>query len=309
MEKDKISCWCNDELIVELADPEYDGSIVGLASFPRTSAEFKQFQLAERIAASKLPDAPLARLKQTIAKLPLDNDPLKTSSSIRWLKMAPESTALLRDQARQLEKQAEQLRKLAQAVHQQRYLGRAGRDAKGEDKSRSGPGRLARGPPRQRGPRSRRLSAGTGSPGPRGRRRLAQGRRRQGAARALNKFLFKERGFHGSRLEYYSRSNSYLNEVIDDREGMPITLSVLYIELARRLEAAVVGLGLPGHFMVRHEPAKGKRQIIDASRRQVPDRCRKSRTGSEEHGQAARQEMPGAGDEEGDRRARCSTIC
>ena len=80
---------------------------------------------------------------------------------------------------------------------------------------------------------------------------------------ALNRFLFQERGFHGSRLDYYSRNNSYLNEVIDDREGMPITLSVLYMELARRLDLNVVGVGLPGHFVVRHEPKEGKGQLID----------------------------------------------
>src|SRR5262249_53533875 len=81
--------------------------------------------------------------------------------------------------------------------------------------------------------------------------------------KALNQFLFQERGFHGSRVDYYTRANSYLNEVIDDREGLPITLSVLYIEMARRLKVNVVGVALPGHFVVRHEPAKGVTQIID----------------------------------------------
>src|SRR5262249_19211365 len=85
----------------------------------------------------------------------------------------------------------------------------------------------------------------------------------QARLEALNKFLFKERGFHGSHTEYYSRSNSYLNEVIDDREGLPITLSVLYIEIARRLKLEVVGVPLPGHFVVRHEPAGAKPQYVD----------------------------------------------
>src|SRR5205085_9152402 len=80
---------------------------------------------------------------------------------------------------------------------------------------------------------------------------------------ALNKYLFTERGFHGSRSDYYNRANSYLNEVIDDREGLPITLSVLYMEIARRLGVKVVGIGLPGHFIVQHLPAKGERQLID----------------------------------------------
>ena len=44
---------------------------------------------------------------------------------------------------------------------------------------------------------------------------------------ALNKYLFAERGFHGSRGDYYNRSNSYLNEVLDDREGIPISAPLL----------------------------------------------------------------------------------
>jgi regulator of sirC expression with transglutaminase-like and TPR domain len=80
---------------------------------------------------------------------------------------------------------------------------------------------------------------------------------------ALNKYLFAERGFHGSRGDYYNRSNSYLNEVLDDREGIPITLSVLYMELARRLGLKVAGISLPGHFVVEFLPEKGDGQLID----------------------------------------------
>ena len=70
----------------------------------------------------------------------------------------------------------------------------------------------------------------------------------------LDKLLFEEMGVRGSRYEYESPSNSYMNEVIDDREGIPISLSVLYMELAARLQLNVVGVGLPGHFVVRFEP-------------------------------------------------------
>ena len=51
-------------------------------------------------------------------------------------------------------------------------------------------------------------------------------------AEALRDFLFNENGFHGSRTEYYHHSNSYVNHVLDDREGLPITLSALFIELS-----------------------------------------------------------------------------
>jgi regulator of sirC expression with transglutaminase-like and TPR domain len=80
---------------------------------------------------------------------------------------------------------------------------------------------------------------------------------------ALNKFLFTDRGYHGSRGDYYNRSNSYLNEVIDDREGLPITLSVLYMELGRRIGVKLEGVPLPGHFVVRAVEKEGAGQLID----------------------------------------------
>jgi regulator of sirC expression with transglutaminase-like and TPR domain len=82
--------------------------------------------------------------------------------------------------------------------------------------------------------------------------------------KALNDFLFVENGFHGSRADYYDRANSYLNEVLDDREGIPITLSVVYLELGRRAGIKdLVGISLPGHFVVQHRPAKGPSALID----------------------------------------------
>ena len=80
---------------------------------------------------------------------------------------------------------------------------------------------------------------------------------------ALNKLLFQDRGFHGSRGDYYSRANSYLNEVLDDREGLPITLSLLYLELGRQVGLKLVGVALPGHFVVRHEPPDGVAHLVD----------------------------------------------
>lgn len=58
-------------------------------------------------------------------------------------------------------------------------------------------------------------------------------------------------GFAGNRDDYYDPRNSYLNHVIERRLGIPITLSVITIELGRRLGVPVVGIGMPGHFLVR----------------------------------------------------------
>jgi regulator of sirC expression with transglutaminase-like and TPR domain len=69
----------------------------------------------------------------------------------------------------------------------------------------------------------------------------------------MNEYLFEELGFHGNDQEYYHPANSCLNEVLIKRTGIPITLSVVYMEIARRVGRTVHGIGLPGHFIVQYE--------------------------------------------------------
>ena len=68
-----------------------------------------------------------------------------------------------------------------------------------------------------------------------------------------NDYLFEELGFQGNSGDYYNPANSCLNEVLASRIGIPITLSVVYMEIARRLGRPVMGIGLPGHFVVRYD--------------------------------------------------------
>ena len=67
----------------------------------------------------------------------------------------------------------------------------------------------------------------------------------------LNEFLFDDLGFSGNTDNYYDPRNSYLNEVIDRRTGIPITLAILYMELGRRVGLPFEGVSFPGHFLVR----------------------------------------------------------
>jgi regulator of sirC expression with transglutaminase-like and TPR domain len=68
---------------------------------------------------------------------------------------------------------------------------------------------------------------------------------------ALNKYLFEELGFAGNESDYYDPRNSMFHQVLGRRTGIPITLSVVYIEVGRRAGLRVEGVGLPGHFIVR----------------------------------------------------------
>ena len=68
----------------------------------------------------------------------------------------------------------------------------------------------------------------------------------------LSEFLFDELGFRGNDEDYYDPRNSYLDEVLKRRLGIPITLSLVYIETGARLGIPLIGVGMPAHFLVRH---------------------------------------------------------
>ena len=262
LEKDRIKCYVNDQLLIESTDAEYTSGKVGLAKFRDTTADFKQFRVAKTIA----PTVPLdvaTKIQKTIEGAPASKSP--AAEVIDTLaKDGSSGIAALRERARMFEQQAAQMRQLAAAVHLKRVRMELGRVLTGDESKidlshaallvawldndeidvagyRDEIVRMAR-----------KLTAA-----------LPKDADEKAKLAALNKFFFEDRSFHGSRGDYYHRSNSYLNEVIDDREGLPITLSVLYMELAGRVGLKLEGVGLPGHFVVRHIPEKGPPQLID----------------------------------------------
>jgi regulator of sirC expression with transglutaminase-like and TPR domain len=86
-------------------------------------------------------------------------------------------------------------------------------------------------------------------------RRLGEERNPYRTIAALNTVLFKEIGFEGNRAEYYDPKNSFLNDVIARKKGIPISLSLLYMEVARRIGLSLAGVGFPGHFLVKYRDA------------------------------------------------------
>ena len=265
-EKGKIECFVNDQSTIVSDDEKLDGGRVGLAKFRQTAAEFRSFRIGKELSGERPGDEALARLKRLIDELPAA--PAAGELAARFVGDGATGVAALRDKARALEQQARQLKQLAQNVHQLGVIAELTKILEQPEAEidlfhaallialldndevdvagyRSELERMAREIPKELPPDAD-ASA-----------RLA----------ALNRYLFDEHGFHGSRGDYYHRSNSYVNEVLDDREGLPITLSVIYIELARKIGIKVVGVGLPGHFVVRHEPPNGEPQLIDVYER------------------------------------------
>ncbi len=264
VEQEKFFCYVNDELIMESADDHFSGNLAGLAKFRDTVAVFKNFQIAQHTGTASIPAELAATVNRQIESLPAEvgsDSPLVQALSPH----AGASQSLLRERAGKLEREAGQLRKLAAAVHEKNIETELLKALQGPeekidlfhaallvaklDNEEVDIAAYQRQLQQMAGDLKAKLPARADD---------------QARLDALNRYLFAENGFHGSRTDYYSRANSYLNEVMDDREGLPITLSVLFLELARRIGLDhVAGVSLPGHFLVQFSPDKGSPRLID----------------------------------------------
>jgi len=267
VEKERLLCYLNDELVIEAADTEYKSGRIGLCKFRHTDAEFKGFRVAETIASSK----PSTELSERVTKLvgELSSTATSISATDNLLADGPVGVALLEQQAAKLEQQASRVRRLAAGLQLQQTLAEfekllSVKEDNKVDLLRAGlliskldnPELDIDSYVQEVERHARRAQAD-----------LPKEATDQERLAALNRYLFEEQGFHGSRTDYDNRSNSYLNEVLDDREGLPISLSVLYMEVARRMGLNVAGVGMPRHFLARHEPKTGDSQLIDVFER------------------------------------------
>lgn len=261
LEKDSFSCYVNGQLVIESDDVVFTEGKVGLAKFRDTRAEFRNFEVGTKVSGDVSREA-AERIAKKVGEID-PREPLKTEL-VDGLVEEGDGLAVLRERARLLEQQAAKLRELAVAVHHKKVQAELEKVFKGKDDeadlihaalliARLDNDEVDVEAYRREVDRMGKDLAAT----------LPKDADDAAKLAALNKFLFTERGFHGGRSDYYNRSNSYFNEVLDDREGLPITLAVLYMELGRRIGLKLEGVPLPGHFVVRHVPAKGEPQLID----------------------------------------------
>jgi regulator of sirC expression with transglutaminase-like and TPR domain len=259
---DAIACFVNDQPVFESADRGLVAGRVGLAKFRDTEAEFRGFAVGRTVPAALPSRDVLDRVEALTAGLP-DGGPPGRELVGRLLAERATVGEALAARAALLERQARQLEALAVAVHERRTLDELARVVAADE-------------PRIDLFHAALLVAKLDNPeldvaaSTRDLDRLVADIAKRSAdadetmkLATLNRVLFEELGFHGSRGDYYNRSNSYVNEVLDDREGIPITLSVVYMELARRLGLRVEGVGFPGHFLVRSLPAAGEPRWLD----------------------------------------------
>ncbi|MDB5343286.1 MAG: htrA 1 [Schlesneria sp.] len=262
VEKGRIQCFVNDEPVIDEADKEYTTGKVGLCKFRQTEAEFKGFHVAPTISRSQPTAETIDRVSKVIAQLSSDANLSTVAESLT--SEGEDGIAVLEAQAVKLEQQAARARKLAANLQLKRTLTEFQKVVTSKDEKIDllKAGLLIS---RLDNPELE-IEAYIKDVERHARRAqtdLPKDATEAAKLTALNRYLFDEQGFHGSRTDYDNRSNSYLNEVLDDREGLPISLSVLYIEIAQQMGLNVVGVGLPQQFMVRHEPREGTPQLVD----------------------------------------------
>ena len=264
VEPERILCFVNGELAIEVEEKVATGGQVGLAKFRETRASFKEFRVASRLP----PDRPVASAEAE-AQIANELRDFSAKSDAEWIAAlqprAEASQKVLAERVRQLENETARLRKLASAVHRQsvqKELVKAFEAPEAEIDLFHAALLVAKldNPDLEIEPYRRQLET------------MARALSAQLPATAagprkldlLIRYLFTENGFHGSRTDYYNRANSYISEVLDDREGVPITLSVLFLELAHRIGLPeMAGIPLPGHFVVRYTPPGGEGQWLD----------------------------------------------
>jgi regulator of sirC expression with transglutaminase-like and TPR domain len=261
LEGNKVLCFLNDEKIVEHIDSALSGGKAGLVKFRQTQAEFKNFKVGPEVPRLRLPAEDVARVVKAVGDAPPGTD----ATLVEVLGADPaRSASILRMEAARLDKVSQRLRALARAAHERSVTDQLLTVLAGDDEKIDLPraallvARFDNDEVDVEAYRAELDQLGRELSG-----KLAADASPADKLEALRKFMFEENGFHGSRGDYYHKANSYLNEVLDDREGLPITLSIIYLELARQIGLNVVGVGLPGHFVVRYLPAESEPQLID----------------------------------------------
>lgn len=246
----QVECFVNDEKLLAVDLPTAPRGRAGLAKFRDTVAQFKGFAVAPQIARVRPTDESLTKVRAKLEEL--TNGVQVQSEQLDALAAdADASQYAIRVRAQELENELAQLKRLGKDVHI-RNVTLALKSELTQDETDINLARAALLIARLDNPdldvnaylkQVDEMASQIETD-------LAANASVKQRIDALHQFLFDANGYHGSRTNYYHAANSYFDRVLDDREGLPITLAVLYLELARRIDLNAEGIGMPGHFLV-----------------------------------------------------------
>ena len=262
-EGNRFYCHVNGHLVFESNDRGLQGGKVGLAKFRNTVATFRNFRLGKQVDDETAPIAePLGQA--LVAEAQTNGGQFKEGTLADARKQPGQALRHLDQKATRLEEQAARLRLASARLHRRLIRDQLAAlfesDDEGVDLFRASLLIAKIDDPdvdidyyeQQLKTMAAEVQA-----------QFAGGDDDAAKLKKLIAYLFEENGYHGSRQDYYNKANSYINRVLDDREGLPITLSVLVMELAAECGIdGVVGVGAPGHFIIKHVNGD-KEQFID----------------------------------------------
>jgi regulator of sirC expression with transglutaminase-like and TPR domain len=269
VEPEKITCFVNGKKVIETEDTGLRGGKAGLCKFRTTVADFRGFRIGADLTEKPL-DEQLASTFRSEIESNLAEASTRDQTLDKLLEDPAAARRVISEQRKKLEEEAAKLRELERELHRRAMT----KEILAE---------LEKPEPEINLLRSTLLLSRYDNPeidvasylnvfkamiaDLKNDPEILNGT--IPAVKRLNRYLFEENGFHGSRGDYESRSNSYMNEVLDDREGLPITLSILYVELAAKLGIqGVFGVPLPGKFMVGYRDGpEGELQLVDVFER------------------------------------------
>ncbi len=258
----RFYCYVNGHLVFESADRGLSGGSVGLAKFRNTVASFRNFQLDKQVDDNSSPiDSLLGKALISESTRPAG---FKESTIASAGKLPVKSLRHLDAEAKRLEQKATLLRQSSKQLHRRLVRDQLVVLFKEEEKSVN----LFKAslliakiddPSIDVAYYEQQLKLMAGEV----QDKFEESDGVDAKLKKMLSYLFEENGFHGSRQDYYNQANSYMNRVMDDREGLPITLSVLVMELARQCGILdVVGVGAPGHFILK-QLREAEDQYID----------------------------------------------
>lgn len=260
VEADKIIAWVNEEKVLEINDAELRGGSVGLCKFRETVADFRGFRVGSDLSEKEMPKGERDAITSLLDRFVKEGGTVEVLNELGRDGLG--SQRLIRDRVAELEDLVANLKVLETEVYRttvsREMLMTLDRPESEVDLFEVGLQIARLDDPELDLDHYRAVFAQfVGDARVYVEKAALEGGVKE-RAEALRDFMFRENGFHGSRGEYYHHANSYVNRVIDDREGLPITLSVVFIELARRLGIPeVYGAALPGKFMVGVNIPKG----------------------------------------------------
>ena len=265
----QIRCSINEQEVIEAVDFTLKKGWVGLCKFREPAAEFRNFRISARLSSGSITPE-IRELAYELSQTLVLEKSISPSEVQDLTKLDSSVYQALIDRAVEMEQASERLRQSAEKVRIARIIKEL-TDLLTSEKTES-EGILLR---------SALLVSLMDNPDfqlkqyldrvDRMATRIAQKIPKQISKREtldiLVDELFVQLGYHGSTLDFHHRSNSYLNEVIDDREGLPITLTLLFLELGKRIDLPITGLATPGHFLALYREPGQKLEdsvIIDA---------------------------------------------